>query len=150
MGLIVLLLNVVHWLSFTGAICPYWQLLEIIAFCLLLYFYKQHRANYLIVILLLVALLGESLAVKHGFSCCLSNLIATMIYVETATNLFVLHLLCFSLSTGSVTVLTVKAVSSMLVLSARGNMQLYYPIFSVMFVCMVASVVFQAKWLTVR
>uniref|UniRef100_A0A3Q3WLK8 Uncharacterized protein n=1 Tax=Mola mola TaxID=94237 RepID=A0A3Q3WLK8_MOLML len=81
-------------------------LLEIIAFCLLLYFYKQHRANYLVVIVLLVALLG------------------------------------------SVTVITVKAVSSMLVLTAEGNMQLYYPIFSVMFVCMVASVVFQAKFLS--
>lgn len=36
-----------------------WQLLEIIAFCLLLYFYKQRNANYLVVVLLLVALLGE-------------------------------------------------------------------------------------------
>lgn len=81
-------------------------LLEIIAFSLLLYFYKQHRANYLVVILLLVALLG------------------------------------------SVTVITVKAVSGMLVLTFEGNMQLDYPIFSVMFVCMVASVVFQARFLS--
>ncbi|XP_070776428.1 NIPA-like protein 3 [Enoplosus armatus] len=81
-------------------------LLEIIAFCLLLYFYKQHRANYLVIILLLVALLG------------------------------------------SVTVITVKAVSSMLILTIEGNMQLDYPIFSVMFVCMVASVVFQAGFLS--
>lgn len=81
-------------------------LLEIIMFCLLLYFYKQHRANYLIVILLLVALLG------------------------------------------SVTVITVKAVSGMLVLTFEGIMQLNYPIFSVMFVCMVASVIFQAKFLS--
>lgn len=44
-----------------------WQLLEIITFCLLLYFYKQHSADYLVVILLLVALLGE-------FSSCLSDL----------------------------------------------------------------------------
>ncbi|XP_074547333.1 NIPA-like protein 3 [Halichoeres trimaculatus] len=80
-------------------------LLEIITFSLLLYFYKQHRANYLVVILLLVALLG------------------------------------------SVTVITVKAVSGMLVLTIEGNMQLDYPIFSVMFVCMVASVVFQARFL---
>lgn len=36
------------------------QLVEIITFCLLLYFYKQHRANYLIIILLLVSLLSES------------------------------------------------------------------------------------------
>lgn len=81
-------------------------LLEIIMFCLLLYFYKQHRANYLVVILLLVALLG------------------------------------------SVTVITVKAVSGMLVLTFEGIMQLNYPIFSVMFVCMVASVIFQAKFLS--
>lgn len=33
-------------------------------FCLLLYFYKQRRANYLVIILLLVALLGESPALK--------------------------------------------------------------------------------------
>ncbi|KAA8582101.1 hypothetical protein FQN60_008841 [Etheostoma spectabile] len=81
-------------------------LLEIITFCLLLYFYKQRSANYLIIILMLVALLG------------------------------------------SVTVITVKAVSGMLVLTIEGNMQLDYPIFSVMFVCMVASVVFQARFLS--
>lgn len=81
-------------------------LLEIITFCLLLYFYKQRSANYLVVILLMVALLG------------------------------------------SVTVITVKAVSGMLVLTVEGNMQLDYPIFHVMFVCMVASVVFQARFLS--
>lgn len=81
-------------------------LLEIIMFCLLLYFYKQHSANYLVILLLLVALLG------------------------------------------SVTVITVKAVSGMLVLTIEGTMQLNYPIFSVMFVCMVASVVFQARFLS--
>ncbi|XP_029900896.1 NIPA-like protein 3 [Myripristis murdjan] len=81
-------------------------LLEIITFCLLLYFYKQRSANYLIIILLLASLLG------------------------------------------SVTVITVKAVSGMLVLSAEGIMQLNYPIFYVMFVCMVASVVFQARFLS--
>ncbi|XP_039642779.1 NIPA-like protein 3 [Perca fluviatilis] len=81
-------------------------LLEIITFCLLLYFYKRRSANYLVIILMLVALLG------------------------------------------SVTVITVKAVSGMLVLTIEGNMQLDYPIFSVMFVCMVASVVFQARFLS--
>lgn len=81
-------------------------LLEIITFCLLLYFYKQRNANSLVVILMLVALLG------------------------------------------SVTVITVKAVSGMLVLTFEGTMQLDYPIFSVMFVCMVASVVFQASFLS--
>ena len=37
-----------------------WQLLEIIAFCLLLYFYKRRRTNYLVIILLLGALLGTT------------------------------------------------------------------------------------------
>ncbi|XP_056623682.1 NIPA-like protein 3 [Triplophysa dalaica] len=80
-------------------------LLGIIAFCLILYFYKQWNANYLVLILLLVALLG------------------------------------------SVTVITVKAVSGMIVLSVRGPLQLSYPIFYVMFVCMVATVFFQASFL---
>ncbi|XP_041828771.1 NIPA-like protein 3 [Melanotaenia boesemani] len=81
-------------------------LLEIIMFCLLLYFYKQCGTNYLLIILLLAALLG------------------------------------------SVAVITVKAVSGMLVLTIEGTMQLDYPIFSVMFVCMVASVIFQARFLS--
>ncbi|KAF7704758.1 hypothetical protein HF521_021830 [Silurus meridionalis] len=80
-------------------------LLEIITFCLVLYFYKQHNANYLVLILLLVALLG------------------------------------------SVTVITVKAVAGMVVLSIQGSLQLSYPIFYVMFVCMVASIFFQASFL---
>ncbi|XP_068195051.1 NIPA-like protein 3 [Antennarius striatus] len=79
--------------------------LGIIAFCLLLFFHKKRHINYLIIILLLVALLG------------------------------------------SITVITVKAVSGMLLLTIKGSMQLDYPIFSVMFVCMVASVVFQAGFL---
>lgn len=49
---------------------------------------------------------------------------------------------------GSITVITVKAVASMLLLTVEGNMQLDYPIFTIMFVCMVASVVFQGKWVT--
>ncbi|XP_075874026.1 NIPA-like protein 3 [Nelusetta ayraudi] len=49
---------------------------------------------------------------------------------------------------GSITVITVKAVASMLLLTVEGNMQLDYPIFSIMFVCMVASVVFQGKFLS--
>ncbi|KAJ3613431.1 hypothetical protein NHX12_019680 [Muraenolepis orangiensis] len=81
-------------------------LLEIIMFCMLLYFYKQQNANYLVLNLLLVALLG------------------------------------------SVTVITVKAVSGMLVLTFEGAMQLNYPIFYVMFVCMTASVAFQARFLS--
>ncbi|KAG7328586.1 hypothetical protein KOW79_008530 [Hemibagrus wyckioides] len=80
-------------------------LLEIITFCLVLYFYKHHHANFLVLILLLVALLG------------------------------------------SVTVITVKAVAGMVVLSIQGSLQLSYPIFYVMFVCMVATIVFQASFL---
>uniref|UniRef100_A0A4W4EGI8 NIPA like domain containing 3 n=1 Tax=Electrophorus electricus TaxID=8005 RepID=A0A4W4EGI8_ELEEL len=81
-------------------------LLEIITFCLVLYFYKHRHAHYLALILLLVALLG------------------------------------------SVTVITVKAVSAMLLLSVQGSLQFTYPIFYVMLVCMVATVVFQASFLT--
>uniref|UniRef100_A0A3P9M9H5 NIPA like domain containing 3 n=1 Tax=Oryzias latipes TaxID=8090 RepID=A0A3P9M9H5_ORYLA len=51
-------------------------------------------------------------------------------------------------TSGSVTVITVKAVSGMLVLSIEGNIQLDNPIFSVMFVCMMASVIFQARFLS--
>ena len=50
------------------------------------------------------------------------------------------------LSAGSVTVVTVKAVSAMLVLTIEGYMLLEYPIFYVLFVCMCASVVFQARF----
>lgn len=46
---------------------------------------------------------------------------------------------------GSVTVITVKAVSGMIVLSVMGPLQLSYPIFYVMFVSMVATVFFQAS-----
>lgn len=49
---------------------------------------------------------------------------------------------------GSVTVVAVKAVSAMLVLTIEGSMQLVYPIFYVMFVCMCSSVVFQARFLS--
>ncbi|XP_032157594.1 NIPA-like protein 3 isoform X2 [Mustela erminea] len=83
-----------------------YMLVEILLFCLLLYFYKEKNANSIIVILLLVALLG------------------------------------------SMTVVTVKAVAGMLVLSIQGNLQLDYPIFYVMFVCMVATAVYQAAFLS--
>ncbi|XP_053124487.1 NIPA-like protein 3 isoform X2 [Hemicordylus capensis] len=83
-----------------------YMLVEIILFCLLLYFYKERKANYIVVILLLVALLG------------------------------------------SMTVITVKAVAGMLVVSIQGNLQLGYPIFYIMVVCMVATAAFQATFLT--
>ncbi|KAG7250474.1 hypothetical protein CRUP_014698 [Coryphaenoides rupestris] len=95
--------NIVH--HIVGWPVLLYLFLEIIMFCLLLYFHKQRGTKYSIVILLLGALLG------------------------------------------SVTVITVKAVSGMLVLTIQGNMQLTYPIFYVMFVCMVASVTFQARFL---
>ncbi|XP_053556722.1 NIPA-like protein 3 [Bombina bombina] len=82
------------------------MLVEILAFCFLLYFYKEKNANYIIVILLLVALLG------------------------------------------STTVVTVKALAGMIFVSIRGTMQLRYPIFYIMVVCMVATAVAQASFLT--
>ncbi|XP_007893151.1 NIPA-like protein 3 [Callorhinchus milii] len=48
---------------------------------------------------------------------------------------------------GSVTVVTVKGVSGMIVLSIEGNLQLSYPIFYVMFVSMVSTAAFQAMLL---
>ncbi|XP_043850128.1 NIPA-like protein 3 isoform X2 [Dromiciops gliroides] len=83
-----------------------YMLVEIIVFCSLLYFYKEKNVNYIVVILLLVALLG------------------------------------------SMTVVTVKAVAGMLVLSIQGNLQLDYPIFYVMLVCMIATAVYQAAFLS--
>ncbi|OWK12613.1 NIPAL3 [Cervus elaphus hippelaphus] len=72
-----------------------YMLVEIILFCLLLYFYKERNANNIVK--------GRSM-----------------------------------------TVVTVKAVAGMLVLSIQGNLQLDYPIFYVMVVCMVATAVYQA------
>lgn len=110
------------------------QLLEIITFCLLLYFYKHRSANYLVIILLLVALLGESAPLKP------------VSLVMSAKTSYTILKRPSAFAAGSGTVITVKAVSGMLVLTAEGTMQLYYPIFSALFVCMVASVVFQARW----
>ncbi|NP_001080381.1 NIPA-like domain containing 3 S homeolog [Xenopus laevis] len=83
-----------------------YTLVEILAFCSLLYFYKQKNANYMIVILLLVAILG------------------------------------------STTVVAVKAVAGMIIVSIQGTMQLGYPIFYVMVVCMVATAIAQASYLS--
>lgn len=49
-----------------------------------------------------------------------------------------------SLFTGSMTVVTVKAVAGMIVVSIQGNLQLDYPIFYIMLVCMIATAIFQA------
>ncbi|KAM4794689.1 NIPA-like protein 3 [Rhinophrynus dorsalis] len=82
-----------------------YMLVEILAFCFLLYFYKQKNANYIIIILMLVALLG------------------------------------------STTVVAVKALAGMIIVSIRDTVQLGYPIFYIMFVCMVATAVAQASFL---
>uniref|UniRef100_A0A5F8AG17 NIPA like domain containing 3 n=1 Tax=Macaca mulatta TaxID=9544 RepID=A0A5F8AG17_MACMU len=68
-------------------------------------------------------------------------------YKEKNTNNIVVILLLVALL-GSMTVVTVKAVAGMLVLSIQGNLQLDYPIFYVMFVCMVATAVYQAAFLS--
>ncbi|NP_001079498.1 uncharacterized protein LOC379185 [Xenopus laevis] len=80
-------------------------IIEIIIFCVLLYFLERKGLNHIVVLLLLVSLLA------------------------------------------SLTVISVKAVSGMLVLTFKGSMQLTYPIFYVMFVVMVVSCVFQVKFL---
>ncbi|GAB1299296.1 NIPA-like protein 2 [Apodemus speciosus] len=81
-------------------------ILEILVFCILLYFHKRKGMRHVVVLLTLVALLEASL-----------------------------------------TVISVKAVSGMITLSVTGNMQLTYAIFYVMLVIMVASCVFQVKFL---
>ncbi|XP_038967219.1 NIPA-like protein 3 isoform X3 [Rattus norvegicus] len=68
-------------------------------------------------------------------------------YKEKNANSIVVILLLVALL-GSMTVVTVKAVAGMLVLSIQGNLQLDYPIFYVMFVCMVATAIYQATFLS--
>ncbi|GCC19400.1 hypothetical protein chiPu_0018356 [Chiloscyllium punctatum] len=47
----------------------------------------------------------------------------------------------------SVTVVAAKGVSGMIILSIQGNVQLVYPIFYVMLVCMIAAAIYQAVFL---
>uniref|UniRef100_A0A8C6X8Z2 NIPA like domain containing 3 n=1 Tax=Naja naja TaxID=35670 RepID=A0A8C6X8Z2_NAJNA len=68
-------------------------------------------------------------------------------YKEKKADYIVVILLLVALL-GSMTVVTVKAVAGMIVVSIRGNMQLGYPIFYIMAVCMVATTAFQAEFLT--
>nr|XP_042128020.1 NIPA-like protein 3 isoform X2 [Peromyscus maniculatus bairdii] len=68
-------------------------------------------------------------------------------YKERNANSIIVILLLVALL-GSMTVVTVKAVAGMLVLSIQGNLQLDYPIFYVMFVCMVATAIYQATFLS--
>uniref|UniRef100_S4RM70 NIPA like domain containing 2 n=1 Tax=Petromyzon marinus TaxID=7757 RepID=S4RM70_PETMA len=68
-------------------------------------------------------------------------------YSANGNNSSVTLLLVTLGSAGSITVISVKAVSGMVTLSARGNMQLDHPIFYVMFVVMVATAVAQVSFL---
>ncbi|KAM4865299.1 NIPA-like protein 2 isoform 2-T2 [Thomomys bottae] len=80
-------------------------ILEILVFCILLYFHKRKRMTHIAVLLALVALLA------------------------------------------SVTTISVKAVSGMITFSMTDKMQLTYPIFYIMLIIMIASCVFQVKFL---
>uniref|UniRef100_A0A9L0I546 NIPA like domain containing 2 n=1 Tax=Equus asinus TaxID=9793 RepID=A0A9L0I546_EQUAS len=81
------------------------MILEILIFCILLYFHKRKGMKHIVILLTLVALLA------------------------------------------SLTVISVKAVSGMITFSVTDKMQLTYPIFYVMFIVMIASCVFQVKFL---
>uniref|UniRef100_G1Q035 NIPA like domain containing 2 n=1 Tax=Myotis lucifugus TaxID=59463 RepID=G1Q035_MYOLU len=80
-------------------------ILEILVFCILLYFYKRKGMKHIVILLTLVALLA------------------------------------------SLTVISVKAVSGMITFSVTDKMQLTYPIFYIMLIIMIASCVFQVKFL---
>ncbi|KAM6126074.1 NIPA-like protein 2 [Pterocles gutturalis] len=80
-------------------------ILEIIIFCILLYFYKRKAVKHIVILLVMVALLA------------------------------------------SLTVIAVKAVASMITLSAKGKMQLTYPVFYIMIILMATSCAFQVKFL---
>lgn len=80
-------------------------ILEILLFCILLYFHKRKGMKHIVILLTLVALLA------------------------------------------SLTVISVKAVSGMITFSVTDKMQLTYPIFYIMFIIMIASCVFQVKFL---
>ncbi|XP_059528121.1 NIPA-like protein 2 isoform X3 [Myotis daubentonii] len=80
-------------------------ILEILIFCILLYFYKRKGMKHIVILLTLVALLA------------------------------------------SLTVISVKAVSGMIACSVTDKMQLTYPIFYIMLIIMIASCVFQVKFL---
>ncbi|XP_037985422.1 NIPA-like protein 2 isoform X2 [Motacilla alba alba] len=82
-----------------------YSILEILIFCILLYFYKRKAVKHIMVLLMMVALLA------------------------------------------SLTVIAVKAVSSMIALSVKGKMQLTYSVFYIMCVLMATSCVFQIKFL---
>ncbi|XP_067391980.1 NIPA-like protein 2 [Emydura macquarii macquarii] len=80
-------------------------ILEMIIFCILLYFYKRKDVKHIVVLLMMVALLA------------------------------------------SLTIISVKAVAGMITFSAKGKMQLTYPVFYTMLIIMVTSCIFQVKFL---
>ncbi|XP_055476156.1 NIPA-like protein 2 isoform X1 [Psammomys obesus] len=80
-------------------------ILEILVFCILLYFHKRKGMKHIVILLTLVALLA------------------------------------------SLTVISVRAVSGMITLSVTGKMQLTDAIFYIMLVIMIASCIFQVKFL---
>ncbi|KAF5915186.1 hypothetical protein HPG69_011649 [Diceros bicornis minor] len=80
-------------------------ILEMLIFCILLYFHKRKGMKHIVILLTLVALLA------------------------------------------SLTVISVKAVSGMITFSVTDKLQLTYPIFYIMFIIMIASCVFQVKFL---
>lgn len=64
---------------------------------------------------------------------------------EEVLQLNVKAMSCLCVVAASLTVISVKAVSGMITESIKGQLQLIYPIFYVMFVVMVASCAFQIK-----
>ncbi|XP_027512858.1 NIPA-like protein 2 isoform X2 [Corapipo altera] len=80
-----------------------YSILEILIFCILLYFYKRKAVKHIVVLLMMVALLA------------------------------------------SMTVIAVKAVSSMITLSVKGKMQLTHSIFYIMVALMASSCAFQVN-----
>ncbi|XP_053169678.1 NIPA-like protein 2 isoform X2 [Hemicordylus capensis] len=80
-------------------------ILEVIIFCILLYFYKRRQVKHIMLPLTMVALLA------------------------------------------SLSIICVKAVAAMIILSVKGNMQLTHPIFYIMLTIMVVTCVFQVKFL---
>ncbi|NWI51890.1 NPAL3 protein, partial [Calyptomena viridis] len=70
-----------------------YMLLEIIVFCLLLYFYKEKNANYIVVILLLVALLG-SMTVVTGKAVAGMVLVSLQGQLQLDSPIFYIMLVC--------------------------------------------------------
>ncbi|XP_075459830.1 NIPA-like protein 3 isoform X2 [Ascaphus truei] len=68
-------------------------------------------------------------------------------YKEKKANYIMVILLLVALL-GSTTAVTVKALAGMIIVSIRGTMQFGYPIFYIMFVCMVTTAVSQASFLS--